>query len=314
MQIRCGSCIGCLLDDSRDWASRGMHEAKQHFHNCFLTATFDEEHHPKSISLDHRYWQLFIKKLREASQRQLSRALANGHYEQSYTGRVRLPNTTDYPIQVAYEARDGRHEHRAVVRYHMCGEYGPTTGRQHYHANMFGVNFQDRKPYKKSESGNQLYTSKTLDEIWGNGRITIGMLTWQTVAYTSRYNLKKAGDKNKKEIEIIDIETGEVIKRAAEYQKMSRNPGIGKDWLKQHTSDVYPHGTIIVAGQEVKPPRFYDEYYRQLDKEGYEQLKIRRQQEQAKREGDGLTRSRLDAKETVHKAKIAFLKRNGDEQ
>lgn len=194
----------------------------------------------------------------------------------------------------------------------MCGEYGPTTGRQHFHANIFGLDFGDKKHYKMTEAGYKISTSETLSKIWGNGRATIGQLTWQTAAYTARYNLKKAGDKNKKEVEIIDVSTGEVYKRVAEYQRMSRNPGIGKTWIKRYTADVYPHGTIIVAGGEVKPPRFYDEYWKTLDPEGYERLKSERREQQNLREGKGITRSRLDAEETVTRAKLAFLKRNGD--
>lgn len=299
-----------------------MHEARLHTHNCFLTLTYDDDHLPDSFSLNHRDFQLFIKKLREASQRQLGRAVFNASNEQPAAGREPPTITDVHPIQVAYESRTRRHgasphtpgNFRPIIRYHMCGEYGPTNGRQHFHANIFGLNFADRKTAEKSEAGYQLYKSKKLDEIWGNGRARIGQLTWQTAAYTARYNLKKAGDKNKKVVEILDPDTGEIYKRVPEYMKMSRGQGIGKGWIKNYTSDVYPHGTIIVAGGEVSPPRFYDEYYRTLDPEGYERLKSQRRDAQSKAEPKGLTRSRLDAEEAVTRAKLAFLKRNGDQQ
>jgi len=177
---------------------------------------------------------------------------------------------------------------------------------------MFGINFADRKYYKTTEAGSRLDKSETLDKIWSYGYASIGQLNWQTAAYTARYNMKKAGEKNKK-WEILNPDTGEIIIREPEYQKMSRNEGIGKAWIKQFTADVYPHGTILVNGKETTTPRFYDDYYRTLSEENYNALKLTRQEAQGQRPVD-LTRSRLDAEETVTRAKLAFLKRNGDFQ
>lgn len=41
-----------------------MHEAKMHQKNCYLTLTYDDEHLPKSGSLELRDWQIFAKTLR----------------------------------------------------------------------------------------------------------------------------------------------------------------------------------------------------------------------------------------------------------
>lgn len=283
--IRCGNCIGCMIDDSRDWAARSMHESKLHTHNSFLTLTLKNW----QTNLDHTQFQLFIKRLREAA---LQGEVGNSTIlHQRHTG-------------------DGRHEQRAIVRYHMCGEYGPLNGRPHYHANMFGINFADRKVWKKTPAGYQLYKSETLDKIWSLGQASIGTLTPETAGYTARYNMKKAGEKNKN-WNIINPDTGEIIIRSPEYQKMSRNPGIGKNWIKQFKTDVYPRGTILINSKETTTPRFYDEYYRTLDEGAYERLKLQRQHEQGKRPVD-ITRGRLNAEETVTRAKLAFLKRNGD--
>lgn len=299
-----------MIDDARDWASRCMHEARLHKHNCFLTLTLDDEHLAGRISLDHRDFQLFIKKARESA---LGKKTAILHQLAGPTGNKeknqRPPLQNALPVPPEGEPNPEAPQ-RATLRYHMCGEYGPTTGRPHYHANMFGINFNDKTPWKKTEAGYQLYKSETLDKIWGQGHASIGQLTWQTAAYTARYNMKKAGEKNKK-WEIINPDTGEVIIREPEYQKMSRNPGIGKNWIKQYQNDVYPRGTIIINAKESAPPRFYDDYYKTLDESAYKALKSKRQVEQGKRPVD-ITRSRLNAEETVTRAKLAFLKRNGE--
>lgn len=185
---------------------------------------------------------------------------------------------------------------------------------------MFGIDFADKKPYKMSEAGFQIYTSDTLQKIWGNGYAYVGRMNWQTAAYTARYNMKKAGDKNKDKVEILDIETGEIIIRVPEYQRMSRGGknsegqnlgGIGKQFLKRFTSDIYPHGTVIINAHESKPPRFYDDYYKLIDEEGYNNLKITRRIAAEKASEHDFTRNRLDAQERVAKAKLQFLKRNG---
>lgn len=60
----CGSCIGCLLRRSRDWAVRCIHEASLYEDNCFITLTYDEDNLPSDGSLDKSHFQKFMKRLR----------------------------------------------------------------------------------------------------------------------------------------------------------------------------------------------------------------------------------------------------------
>lgn len=64
IKIPCGNCIGCRLDRAKAWAIRCMHESSMHDDNSFITLTYDDVHLPKNGSLDHRDFQLFMKKLR----------------------------------------------------------------------------------------------------------------------------------------------------------------------------------------------------------------------------------------------------------
>lgn len=57
-------CIGCQEAYSRSWAVRCLHESKTHDQNCFITLTFNDKFCPKDGSLDHRYFQLFMKRFR----------------------------------------------------------------------------------------------------------------------------------------------------------------------------------------------------------------------------------------------------------
>jgi len=57
-------CVGCQEIYSRSWAVRAWHESTRHDSNCFITLTFNDESCPEG--LDHRFWQLFMKRFRKA--------------------------------------------------------------------------------------------------------------------------------------------------------------------------------------------------------------------------------------------------------
>lgn len=74
--VRCGQCIGCRLEYSRQWAVRIMHEASMHEWNSFVTLTYKEV--PADGSLDYRDFQRFMRRLRK--QRGYARFFACGEY------------------------------------------------------------------------------------------------------------------------------------------------------------------------------------------------------------------------------------------
>lgn len=150
------------------------------------------------------------------------------------------------------------------IRYYMCGEYGDATGRPHYHACIFGENFQnDRYEWKKS-NGYQLYRSKELEKLWTLGDSNIGELTFESAAYTARYIMKKiTGDLAEEHYKRITPE-GEIIKIQPEYNQMSRNGGIGKAWLEKYWRDV-KNGYVITNGKQAGLPKFYKKYFKNTE-------------------------------------------------
>lgn len=64
IEVACGQCVGCRLERSRGWAVRCMHEAQLFDHSVFVTLTYADEH-LKSLSLEYRDFQLFMKRLRK---------------------------------------------------------------------------------------------------------------------------------------------------------------------------------------------------------------------------------------------------------
>lgn len=147
-------------------------------------------------------------------------------------------------------------------RYYMCGEYGEARGRPHYHACLFNLRFKDQLFYS-SRGGNKIYTSATLDKLWGLGDCKIGALTFESAAYVARYCTEVVtGERANEAYQLIDKTTGELHQRKPEYNEMSRRPGIGAPWLQKYHSDVYPFGECLVRGRKGKPPRYYDTVFR----------------------------------------------------
>lgn len=64
LDIPCGSCIGCRLERSRQWAIRCVHEASLYEKNCFITLTYNNDHLPHDKSLNVKHFQDFMKRLR----------------------------------------------------------------------------------------------------------------------------------------------------------------------------------------------------------------------------------------------------------
>jgi hypothetical protein len=196
------------------------------------------------------------------------------------------------------------------IRYYMAGEYGENFGRPHWHACIFGLDFDDKKLWKRTSSNSLLYRSKELELLWPFGYSSIGDVTFESAAYVARYIMKKVTGKNAAEhYKEIDPDTGEITNRKPEFTKMSLKPGIGYEWYKQYTTDVYPHDYVVVRGKKVKPPKFYDKKYKIDNPYEFDELLYIREKSAKLRHEDN-TLERLAVKEQVAKAKLQKLKRN----
>lgn len=192
------------------------------------------------------------------------------------------------------------------IRSFACGEYGDTNLRPHYHAIIFGHDFNDKVPFKKNKNGDQLFTSPTLTEIWGQGHCTLGSVTFESAAYVARYVMKKftgkqADDHYTRRHPI----TGIFHRVQPEFVTQSRRPGLGAPWLERFKTDAYPSDFVIVRGQKMRPPKFYDQ---KLSEEELEQIKRRRKATGRQHRSDN-TPERLKTREIVQNARVKMLKR-----
>lgn len=196
------------------------------------------------------------------------------------------------------------------IRFFHCGEYGEKFARPHYHACIFNFDFADKKLWRKTKDGNSLWTSETLEEIWGMGFCSIGDVTFESAAYVARYVTKKVtGKKALNHYNEINFDTGEILsERRPEYTTMSRRPGIGKPWLEKYSSDVYPDDFVLMDGKKIKPPKYYDSQFEIAYPSDFEKIKIERKKS-GEKNAENNTRDRLDVRETIHKLKAKTLRR-----
>lgn len=191
-------------------------------------------------------------------------------------------------------------------RFFHCGEYGDLNGRPHYHAALFGIDFQeDRVLDKMTKEGHALYKSKTLTETWAKGHAWIGELTFESAAYVARYIMKKRHGQQaliEYGVKISGLPFSLEYIRLPEYTTMSLKPGIGQVWIEKYMEDVYPQDHVIVKGKKTRPPKYYDEQYEKRNPKGYERLKTRRRAQGAKHEEDN-TYDRKEVKAKVRDAK-----------
>lgn len=195
--------------------------------------------------------------------------------------------------------------------YYMVGEYGERFLRPHFHACLFGLDFTDKFPFKKSDSGGMLYTSDTLDELWPWGFANIAELTFELAAYAARYMMEKptTPEARKKAYQRVDGDTGELTNVIPEYNRMSLKPAIGKRWIEKYgITDCFAHDHIITNGQQAKPPRYYDKQLEKIDKEQFDKIKKERKEKAKLNQADNKPQ-RLKVKEHVAKAKLKLKKR-----
>ncbi|AXH73103.1 MAG: replication initiator protein [Microviridae sp.] len=202
-----------------------------------------------------------------------------------------------------------RKKHGTKIRYFLCGEYGDSSCRAHYHAIIFGCDFADKRCHSKAASGEQLYASATLDKLWGKGHCLIGSVTHQSAAYVARYIMKKiTGERAEEHYARVNEATGEWYSLLPEYINMSTRPGIGLDYFKQFRTDMYPSDFEIVKGRKVKIPKYYDRKLEEDSPALIKKLKNRRKR-RAKLDAANNTPERLAVRKQCLISKTSQLKR-----
>lgn len=190
-----------------------------------------------------------------------------------------------------------RRLHNPLIRYFMCGEYGETNLRPHYHALLFGEDFRPWKWVGRSGSGEDYFTNVRLSELWKSGRCVVQPLVGATVGYCTRYIVGKVtGDD-------ADAHYGG---RKPEYCAVSK--GVGKGFHREYGERIAAQDFVVIEGTKTRMPRYYDKLAKKNLSIDVDSIEFARQ-ERAKLALADNTPERRAVREIVHKARVSSLKR-----
>lgn len=227
LQLPCNKCPSCKLKKAREWALRCWHESQMHETSSNITLTYADEHLPKNRNLDHRDFQLFMKRLRKNFCR----------YE-----------TDDQGERVCINP----------ISFFMCGEYGGKTHRPHFHVIIFGYYPPDPVYHRTSDAGHRYYKSETLDKYWKKGFTDLTNVSYKNAGYIARYTLKKQLPDEATQDRYIYTENGEQKTRKFEYIRMSTNPAIGRSWFLKYAEQTIRNDHVLDPnGNKIPVPRYY---------------------------------------------------------
>ena len=152
------------------------------------------------------------------------------------------------------------------VRVMYAGEYGTRFHRPHYHLILFNWTVEDKRLYKTTDAGHDLYKSmEILPRLWPYGENILGAASFESVAYVARYITGK--DERPK---------WWYGPREVEFFNMSRRPGIGMSAFEKYGREWYASDSVIIDGRELRPPRAYDSRFELLDADAYNVVKVNR--------------------------------------
>lgn len=203
-----------------------------------------------------------------------------------------------------------RHSQRKKIGYYLCGEYGDSSLRPHYHAVCFGYRPADLQLHLQGDS-HATYTSASLEAIWGHGFCTVGDVTPETCAYVARYVTKKiTGPPAREHYERMSID-GEIIPVLPEFALMSRNPAIGKRHYETYGKEITDWDHVIYQGHPSPVPRYYDKLtQRQSEKLMLKIKDARTARARTKAQKKNSTPERLQVREACAKAKNKLKRGN----
>lgn len=281
LELACGQCRGCRAERARQWAVRCVHEASMH-----TRPVGDSEIKAGAVPGSRVSCNSFVTLTYHPSKLPLDLSLDVSHW-QKFAKRVR--------------------KELGPFRFFHCGEYGGETRRPHYHACLFGLDFIDDRVYLKGDADKRLYTSPTLERLWGYGMVSIGNLDYESAAYVARYVSKKMTGPLAEGHYLRVNDDGEVWSVRPEYCTMSRRPGIGSTWFDRFMSDVYPADEVIHKGKKHLPPKFYDNKLPESELEFYKA----KRRAAAKMRSAELTPQRLRVRENIAERRALDFERRG---
>lgn len=226
--IPCGCCRSCLLKYSKDLAMRVAIECENFPFNYFITLTYDDNNikYNDYVSEDKEVFTMPILVKRDI---------------QLFIKRLRKSLDCD-------------------LKYFLCGEFGSTTARPHYHIILMSNKEICDLDFVSQSNGNVFYNSNIFSNLWCYGFHTISTCNINTIFYTSHYCLKKVGNEK---IRLKDLE-GNLFQN--EFFLMSK--GVAKNYFIDKVIPNYLDLTTFKYKDydvEIRSLKYFDYLYKKFD-------------------------------------------------
>ena len=181
------------------------------------------------------------------------------------------------------------------ISYIVAGEYGPKDGRSHWHAILYGINFEEDRELVYTSKGYKHYFSQSLQDCWSTydtdlqcfiptGFIDLADADVDCCAYVSQYVLKKLPVGQKAHVidhyvdQYGELQPLELVEVAPPMIKTSRNPAIGKRWFDKYGTNAVEKGFIFAERgndnyYKIKTPQYYYSKFEDINPEKYKEIK-----------------------------------------
>ena len=242
--VPCGTCIACRLKQSMEYAHRGVLESYYHDSAYFLTLTYNDDNLP------------FVEFVNDDGEYKEFNSLCMNDL-QLFNKRLRKNSTNDLTIL-------------------SCGEYGGRTLRPHYHEIVWDLKLNDLKVYKtfkKNGIVHTYYVSPYLSKLWDKGFVIVANVSFETIAYVCRYNLKKT----KNDLSALYESTG----CEQEFRNFPKAPALGKRYFDDYWQSIYTNDEIIDKNfrfKTIPPPKYFDRLLEKKDISLYNKIKEERRE------------------------------------
>lgn len=203
--VPCGKCIACRARQRNQWVIR-LEEELKHSSSCiFITLTYDNDHY----TLGNKGFPVLSKRDVQLFLKRLRKKLGSNK-----------------------------------IRYFICGEYGPTTLRPHYHGLIFNIP-------KEYDIQNLILDS------WLLGFVKWDYPTPARINYVAKYCLSAVSNSSRNFSQFED----NLTKQEKPFMLSSRRPGIGASFLSDAKVEYHRQSLDAsytwLGGQKTSLPRYY---------------------------------------------------------
>lgn len=204
-KVPCGNCYACLANRRNQWTFRMMNELEDSESAYFVTLTYDEENVPRVKAWDR--WML--NTLDKEDLQKFNKKLRQFILANSDVRRWMKETKTGYSPK---------------YRYFGVGEYGTKGDRPHYHVIMYNL----PQDFVWTNPINGKMYSEDLEYVWQKGLVDVEPVNKKLAHYCAKYTLESY---------IYNWFDNDF--RQKPFAMMSRNPGIGNNYLTDETKNYF---------------------------------------------------------------------------